>query len=184
MDSTIERMKHINISSGERRKTIGQIIKTSEGPITGGELAAHMKVTRQVVVQDIALLRESGMPIMATPSGYVWLEKASPSLPMRMFTCQHTTLVEAREELIIIVNAGGTVRDITVDHPVYGEITGLLLLRTLEDVETLIERLGRPGVQMLSSMTSGLHMHTVEAPNELTLSRIEQALKKAGILIE
>lgn len=184
MDSTIERMKHINISSGERRKIISQIIRTSEGPITGGELANHMKVTRQVVVQDIALLRESGMPIVATPSGYIWLEKVSPSLPMRVFTCQHTTLSETREELTSIVNGGGTVRDITVDHPVYGEITALLLLRTLEDVETLMERLSRPGVQMLSSMTCGLHMHTVEAPNELALGHIEQALIKAGILVE
>ncbi len=121
---------------------------------------------------------------MATPAGYVWLEKASPSLPMRVYTCQHTELSEAREELLIMVNAGGTVRDIIVDHPVYGEITGSLLLRTTEDVETLIERLGRPGVQMLSSMTCGSHMHTVEAPNELSLDRIEQALQKAGILSE
>lgn len=143
-----------------------------------------MKVTRQIVVQDIALLRESGLPIVATPAGYIWLERASPSLPMRVFSCLHTTLSEAREELMIMVNAGGIVRDIIVDHPVYGEITGSLLLRTTEDVETLIERLGRPGVQMLSSTTCGSHMHTVEASNELTLDHIEQALQKAGILSE
>ncbi|MGI5852913.1 MAG: 3H domain-containing protein [Bacillota bacterium] len=161
---------------------ISQIIRTSAGPITGSELAAQMKVTRQVVVQDIALLRESGLPIVATPAGYIWLEKASPSLPMRVFSCQHTTLAEAREELMIMVNAGGIVRDIIVDHAVYGEIVGSLLLRTPEDVEALIERLGQPGVQMLSSTTCGSHMHTVEAPSELILDQIEQELKKAGLL--
>ncbi|HWR22053.1 MAG TPA: transcription repressor NadR [Feifaniaceae bacterium] len=167
----------------ERRKRIGGLIASSGLPITGGELAARMGVTRQVVVQDVAVLRAGGMPILATPSGYVFVDKPAAPRSVRVLSCRHVTLEDAEEELMIIVRLGGTVRDVIVEHPVYGELTGSLLLRTPEAVEALIEKLGRPNVKMLSAMTDGVHMHTIEAPNERILDEIERALFKAGILI-
>ncbi len=166
----------------ERRKRIGRLVAAAALPITGGELAARMGVTRQVVVQDVAVLRAGGAPILATPAGYVWVDKASSPRAVRVLSCKHATLEDAKEELMIIVRAGGTVRDVIVEHPIYGELTGSLLLRTPEAVDALIEQLGRPGVQMLSAMTGGIHMHTIEAPSEQILDEIEQALLKAGIL--
>ena len=167
----------------ERRKRIGRLIAASTLPITGSELALRMGVTRQVVVQDVAVLRAGGTPILATPAGYVWVDNASPPRAMRVLSCKHAALEDAREELMIIVRIGGTVRDVIVEHPVYGELTGSLLLRTPEAVEALIEKLGRPNVKMLSAMTDGIHMHTIEAPSERVLDEIEQALLEAGILI-
>ncbi len=167
----------------ERRKRIGRMVAASAFPITGGELATRMGVTRQVVVQDVAVLRAGGVPILATPAGYVWVDKASTPRAVRALSCRHVTLDDAKEELMIIVRAGGTVRDVIVEHPIYGELTGSLLLRTPEAVDALIERLGQPNVTMLSATTAGVHMHTIEAPSEQILDEIEQALLKAGILI-
>lgn len=166
----------------ERRKRIQRMISSSGAPITGNELASQMGVTRQIVVKDIALLRAGGSPIFATPSGYVWLDQGVPKA-VRIIFCRHNTLEAAKEELMIIVQSGGTVKDVIIEHPVYGELTGSLLLRTPEAVESLIERLGRPGAKMLSAMTDGIHIHTIEAPSESILDEIERKLLNANILI-
>ena len=43
----------------ERREYIIQLLTQTKKPISGTELAKQMKVSRQVIVQDIALLRAS-----------------------------------------------------------------------------------------------------------------------------
>ena len=43
----------------ERREHIIQLLTQTKKPISGTELARQMKVSRQVIVQDIALLRAS-----------------------------------------------------------------------------------------------------------------------------
>ena len=168
--------------AGERKDRIAEIIRRSDAPVTGGELSRLLGVTRQVVVQDVAVLRAAGAPIIATPSGYIMIDHTVPALPVKVFTCRHETLAQAEEELMLIVMNGGKVRDVIIEHPVYGEITGSLMLDSAGSVRQLIERLGRGDAQMLSSTTGGVHMHTVEARDEATLERIEKLLAQAGIL--
>lgn len=166
-----------------RRKKIAEIIGEAKTPLTGNELAGMLKVTRQVVVQDVALLRAGGMPILATPSGYVMIEAIAKSKALKVFTCQHNTIEKAEEELMIIMENGGKVRDVIIEHPIYGEISGSLNLNTPAAVKNLIERLKQKDAQMLSSTTDGIHMHTVEAEKEEILAKIKKELKAAGILI-
>lgn len=166
-----------------RRKKLLELIGSSGRPVTGGELSTLLNVTRQVVVQDIALLRAGGAPILATPSGYMIIDAAPCSRPMRVFTCRHETVEEADRELTIIVENGGRVRDVIIEHPIYGEISGTLMVSTPEAVKNLIERLRRKDSMMLTSITGGVHMHTVEADSEETLSKIERELRQAGLLL-
>jgi len=166
-----------------RRKKIVEIVNKADGPITGSELSDLLDVTRQVVVQDIALLRASGTPIFATSSGYLMIEASAKKMPLKVFTCRHLTLQQAEDELMIIVENGGRVRDVIIEHPVYGEITGTLMLNTTEAVRNLIERLRRKDSLMLSSIVDGIHMHTVEAASEEQLLLIEKKLRDAGILL-
>jgi transcriptional regulator of NAD metabolism len=166
-----------------RRKKIMEVIKMSDGCVTGSELSAMLDVTRQVVVQDIALLRAGGIPIIATPSGYMLLDTVARARPLKVFTCRHETLEQAEAELTMIVESGGKVRDVIIEHPVYGEISGALMVSTMEAVKNLIERLRRKDSLMLTSITAGVHMHTVEAADEETLLVIEKKLRDAGILI-
>jgi transcriptional regulator of NAD metabolism len=167
----------------ERRNIILETINASDGCITGAELATLLNVTRQVIVQDIALLRASGINIVATPTGYMMFNAVKRSRPIKVFTCRHETLEQTEEELMIIVKNGGKVRDVIIEHPVYGEITGMLMLSTPEGVKNLIERLRQKDSRPLSSTTGGVHMHTVEADSEAALKTIETQLKDAGLLI-
>ncbi len=171
------------MDASARRKKIAELIAASATPLTGNELAGVVKVTRQVVVQDIALLRAGGSPIIATPSGYVILEHAVKGRALKVFACRHNSIEKAEEELMIMVENGGKVRDVIIEHPVYGEISGTLNLSTVVAVKNLIQRLKQKDAQMLSFTTDGIHLHTVEAETEEILTKIENELRTAGILI-
>ena len=150
--------------------------------MTGTELATLLNVSRQVVVQDVALLRSSGVSIVATPAGYMHLSPATFLRPARVFTCMHNTLEDTEKELMTIVNCGGKVRDVIIEHPVYGEISGQLMVSTPEAVKNLMSRLAQKDSAPLYSVTNGVHMHTVEAASDSILDLIEQRLEEAGII--
>lgn len=171
------------MDANARRRMILERIKKSDIPVTGGELAAALNVTRQAVVADVALLRAGGIKIVATPSGYVMADAVLKTRPVRVFTCRHLTLEQTEEELMIMVENGGRVRDVIIEHPVYGEISGSLMISTPEAVRSLVECLKRKDSLPLSSITDGIHMHTVEASSEEAIADIERGLKEAGILI-
>lgn len=171
------------MDAANRRKKIAQLIAAAATPYTGSELASLLGVTRQVVVQDIALLRAGGSPIIATPSGYVILDHMVRGRALRVFCCRHDSVEKAETELMIIVNNGGKARDVIIEHPVYGEISGTLNISTAAAVKNLVGRLRQPDARMLSSITDGVHMHTVEAGSEEDLAQIEAELRAAGILV-
>ena len=92
----------------QRRKKILEMLGQSSTPLSGGALGRAVGVSRQVVVQDIALLRTEGHPVLATARGYV-LEV--PHQTERLFKMCHTT-EQTREELNTIVDLGGEVLDV------------------------------------------------------------------------
>lgn len=55
----------------ERREKILELLSKSEEPLTGSYLALTFGVSRQIIVQDIALLRAASHKIIATTSGYL-----------------------------------------------------------------------------------------------------------------
>ena len=59
------------MDGNERREKLIQIIRAAAKPISGGELAQKLGVSRQVIVQDIALLRAADMDIISTTKGYM-----------------------------------------------------------------------------------------------------------------
>lgn len=54
-----------------RREQLLQMLRDSTAPISGSALARSLGVSRQVIVQDIALLRAVNKDILATTKGYV-----------------------------------------------------------------------------------------------------------------
>ncbi len=170
-------------SGGEaRRQNLLAILRRTEAPVAGGELAQRLGVSRQVVVQDVALLRARGQRILATPRGYLALEggvRVSASVASR-----HTGLVELEDELATVVALGGTVVDIAVEHPLYGEIRGMLMVRNHEDVKSFVTRLRESGAAPLSALTQGVHLHTIEAESDAALTEIIAALREKGYLVE
>ena len=167
------------MTAEERRKAILETLKNSERPCNASVLAETYGVSRQVVVTDIALLRASGTAINATPRGYV-LEREENGV-VRRIVCRHTAYDTAKE-LYIIVDNGCTVQDVVVEHPVYGELIGMLQLKSRYDVGQFVAKSSQS--TPLSVLTDGVHLHTIVCPDEETFERVCKALREEKFLLE
>jgi hypothetical protein len=167
----------------ERRRRILERLKDAGEPVTGTELAEEFDVSRQVIVQDIALLRAEGQDIIATLRGYLLPAPAAEGSVRRTFATVHTR-ADIAEELNTIVDNGGHVLDVVIEHPLYGELRGLLMVRSRRDVQQFVAKMNEQGALPLLTLTGGPHLHTVEAPSEEHLDRIEKALDRAGFLLK
>lgn len=160
----------------ERRKIIAQTL-TADQPISATALAGQFSVSRQIIVGDIALLRASGLDVVATPRGYKLGETAGL---IRTVACIHNGVEEMEKELLAMVDNGCTVIDVVVEHRLYGEITGQLSLSSRYDVQQFVER--AKDSSTLSSLTGGLHLHNLRCPDEEAYQRVCRDLEKLGIL--
>ena len=168
------------LTGAERRKKILSLMKESEMPLSGGALGKLVGVSRQVIVQDIAFLRLDGHEIVATARGYVLDE---PKVVVRTFKTYHTD-EQTEEELLTIVDLGGCILDVTVNHKVYGKVTAPLNIKNRRDVQWFLEQLRSGKSTHLKNVTSGYHFHKVSAENEMILNEIEKALLEKQILAE
>lgn len=173
----------------ERRKELLNTIQKAENPISGAALAKKYNVSRQVIVQDIALLRASHHEIYSTPRGYQIIASYqhtdnSPKtdhMVQRIFRVSHTD-EQIEEELNLIVDMGGKVSDVFVEHEVYGSIRADLQIQCRRHVQEFMESIKSGKSSPLKNLTSGVHYHTVEADSEETLDLIEQELNKRDII--
>ena len=151
-------------------------------PIRGGELARHFRVSRQCVVQDIAILRASGEQIIATPQGYR-LPVETEVAQRAILACRHGP-ERTEEELLILADNGVKVLDVIVDHPLYGELRGTLMIESRADVQDFLEQVKRNKASLLSSLTGGIHLHTVEATRTGMIARAKAQLRERGFLLK
>ena len=126
------------------------------------------------------LLRAGGAAIEATPRGYQF--HPAPGGYTGILACVHRTAEEMRTELYAVVDQGGTVVDVAVENPLYGELRGNLNLSSRYDVDNFIQQAADTPECLLSRMTGGVHLHTLCCPDEKTFHRIEAALENAGVL--
>lgn len=164
----------------QRRKKIIDMMREADAPLAGGALGKATGVSRQVVVQDIALLRTEGYPILATARGYI-LER--PSQALRRFKVYHTN-EQTEQELNTIVDLGGCVEDVMVNHRIYGKISAPLQIKNRRDVQHFMESLRTGKSSPLLNVTSGYHFHNISADSEEILDEIETALREQKFLCE
>lgn len=166
------------MDSNQRRQRIQEQLEQTETPIKGSQLAKELGVSRQVIVQDIALLRARGIQVVATPSGY-WIQPITHHGIYKTICCQHgDTLQELEEELTLIISFGGKVIDVVVEHPVYGEIRAVLNLTCLNDIKTFIQKTKNAQTKPLSLLTEGVHYHTLEVSSDEMFNQIIVALEE------
>ena len=170
----------VEMSGAERRKKILELIRTTKKPLSGGALGGLTGVSRQVVVQDVALLRTEGHPIVATARGYLM---DRPDEAVRLFKVCHTT-EQTEEELTTVVDLGGCVVDVMVNHRAYGKMTAPLHIASRRDVQLFMERIRSGKSVPLMTVTSGYHFHRISAKSEEILDEIQEALRKRGFLAE
>ncbi len=165
-----------------RRENLIKILKNRQEPISGGELAKLLGVSRQVIVQDIALLRASDYNLLSTTKGYLLYQSEDLKLK-RVFRVKHTT-EQIEDELCTIVDHGGKILDVMVNHEIYGEIATPLIIRNRSDVYDFVRKVREKQIVPLKELTAGIHQHTIEADSAETLDRIDKALKEKGYLLE
>ena len=163
----------------ERRDAMIEMIRNSEKPVSGTALAKEFAVSRQVIVQDIALIRAAGYEVLSTHRGYLLGQKNSVT---RIFKVSHTD-EEIADELNLIVDLGGKVLDVQINHKVYGRMKADLGIHSRKQVQDFIEEIRSGKSSPLKNITSNYHYHTVEADSEEVLDLIGKELNKRGYLV-
>ena len=169
--------------SEERRRQLLSLLSGSRRPLSGTELGQHLNATRQTVVQDIALLRARGEPIIATARGYLLATSIVPNRHRALLPVKHRP-EKTEEELSLLLDLGLRVVDVQIDHPVYGEIRGMLMLDSREDLKEWLKNVREKQAHLLSELTDGFHIHTVEAPRADLLERARSMLRERGFLVD
>lgn len=170
------------LTGSERRKILLSMMQQSKSPISGSTLGKKTGVSRQVVVQDMALLRTEGHPILSTTKGYC-LQRTEQNQSVRILKVCHTD-AQVEDELNAIVDLGGTIQDVMVNHRVYGKVTAPLNIRNRRDVRAFVDHIRSGKSTPLLNVTSGYHFHTISADGETILDEIEEMLRQKGYLAE
>ncbi len=165
----------------KRRSEIMDLLEASDHPVSASVLASKFNVSRQVIVGDVALLRAEGDEVMATPRGYVLSPDPAEGFGFVGTVATKHKLDRLREELYIIVDFGGTAIDVTIEHPLYGQLSGPLDVSSRYDVDLFCEKVKLQGSQPLSTLTDGIHTHRIGCRDITTFQKIKSELEKAGL---
>jgi len=166
------------MNTAERRNEILNFLQNADEPVAARKLASQFGVSRQVIVQDMAVIRAATPGILSTTRGYVIQQDSSC---VREFKVRHESNQTA-EEMNLIVDCGGRVKNISISHRVYGRVTAEMDIRSRQDVNEFVQAINSSHSSVLSSATSGYHYHLIEASSQERLDLIGEQLKKAGFL--
>ena len=164
----------------KRRATILELLKVNGQAISGTGLAEKLGVSRQIIVQDIALLRAEKHDILSTNTGYI-IKKAVK--PQRLFCVAHSDDC-ILDELYTIVDLGGSVIDVQISHKVYGNFFAKLDIKSRKDADNLVKRISSGESIPLKKLTQDMHCHLVEADTVDELDEIENELHRKGYLLQ
>lgn len=168
----------MSISGSKRREKILNILQDSKTPISGTDLAKQLEVSRQIIVQDMALLRANGVKILSTNRGYIVEEQKRCS---RVFKVVHTD-EQVEEELNLYVDFGAKVEDVFVYHKVYNVVKVSMNIKSRIDVQQYLKDISSGKSTQLMKLTSNYHYHTITADSEEILDMIQEELQKKGFL--
>ena len=165
----------------ERRNAIIERLKGSTAPISANILADEHAVTRQITVADIALLRAAGHHITAVSRGYV-LEPSDDGLT-KYIAVKHDA-DQIADEFYAVVDNGGRVLNIQVEHTLYGRISAELNITSRYEADQFVLRSKETGATPLALLTDGIHIHAIAVKDEESFTRIVQKLSELGMLVE
>lgn len=167
-----------------RRKAIITYLETKTTPVNGMELAGHFHVSRQVIVQDIALLRAENKNILSTNKGYLLFQPQEKHAGCTAVLMVKHTAEDTLTEMRSIVELGGSMLDVSIDHDLYGQIRVDLVINDLQDAEEFCKKMKQSASRPLKELTEGCHYHTIKAPSEKAMELIKQELREKHILLD
>lgn len=167
-----------------RRKEILEYLSTKTSPMNGTELAKHFGVSRQIIVQDVALLRAENRNILSTNKGYMLFHPQERRNGCTAVLMVKHTAEQTMDEMLSIVDYGGSMLDVSIDHDLYGQIRVDLVINNAQDAEDFCKKMSQSTSKPLKELTEDCHYHTIEAPSEKALALIKKELLDKGILLE
>ena len=166
-----------------RRKSIMNLLLKQNIPVSGSELAETFHVSRQVIVQDIALLRAENQNIMSTNKGYILFPLREENNHPKAHIYVSHTIEQTLDEMYTIVDLGGSMLDVFVDHDLYGQIRADLIIRNRKDADEFVTKMKHSKSKPLKALTGEYHYHTISAPSDKALKLIKAELKEKGYLM-
>jgi len=168
----------------KRRAEIFKQLKNTGDPISGTKLAEQYDISRQIIVRDISILKADGHPIVSTSRGYMHRPAQRTGKPFkRTIACQHN-FEQMAEELQIILDNGAMIDNVSIDHPVYGEMTGELMIATNEDLTMFLTHMHKEKSRMLANLTDNIHLHRISADTKKILDNAVRDLIEHGYIIQ
>lgn len=171
----------------QRREAIVSILQQENDPFSASKFAKQFGVSRQVIVGDVSLLRAAGVDIVATPKGYLMEVKQYSQNGNKEFVgkiaCQHSS-EQTKDELYAIVDNGGELLNVIVEHPLYGELAGRLNIANRKDADRFMKRVAETKTGLLADLTNGIHLHTVACEDKETFETIRRTLEELHILYQ
>lgn len=169
------------MTGAQRRQSILAELNDATSPINATKLAEMNGVTRQIIVADIALLRAAGNNIRAEHRGYV-LDRAIGEM-RKTIVCKHSK-ENVIDELYAIVDNGGKIIDVQVEHCIYGIISGDMSVSSRFEADEFVRAISESNVAQLADLTGGIHVHTIGVKDDATFERICLKLDALGILVK
>ena len=169
------------MNSEERRTKIIDILNKYDKPVSGSHLADNLNVSRQVIVQDIAILRAENKNIVSTNKGYMLYRSGNDSY-REYLQVTHST-EQILDEFFAIVDNGGTILNVGIDHDLYGRIEADLFISNRIDAKNFFEKMLESKDSPLSFITDKNHFHLVETKNKEFMDHIKKALANLNFLI-
>lgn len=166
----------------ERRAEILHRLQETDTPLSGTALAKAFRVSRQIIVQDIALMRAENYGILSTNKGYLLRSEHNANTQAKRVFCVRHATEQVLDEFLSILELGGKILDVGVEHELYGQIRVDLMIETEADARDFFSRLKDCRDNPLKVLTDDCHYHTVSAPSEKLLDLIQDALNQKGYL--
>jgi len=168
------------MGSISRRDNILELLLKSTEPLKGSDIAKKYAVTRQIIVKDIAILRAEGKNIIATPDGYIINKNEKKFKAIIAVTHDEE---EMFDEMNIVIKYGGIIEDVIVEHPLYGEITGMLMIKNYNELNKFIQKYKEQRAKLLSVLTNGVHLHTIAAESQEDIELIISELRECKFIV-
>lgn len=175
----------MSMSKAERRRrSILEDLMRTDAAVSGASLAKKYDVSRQIIVRDISILKSQKHEVVSTSKGYVYQPAGEKGRPVkRVIACRHK-FSEMEDELSLILDNGAMIDDVSIDHPVYGELVGELMIEDAGELQSFLKLMDSNKSRMLADLTDNVHLHTISAHTEKILDNAVDDLRRHGFLLE
>ena len=172
------------MDSTQRRRLVQETLQKSDKAVSASALSERFHVSRQVIVSDVALLRAEGYDIVSTPRGYLAnQERTTEGIRFTIASRHDASVARVKQEIYTIVDLGGRLIDVIVDHPIYGQLCGTLNIASRYDADEFLAKVEGDPSLLLCRLTGGVHLHSISCADEETARRIRDALRAHNILL-